>query len=234
MKRTHIRVLLPLLVVGLVVAALPGQHVLQATPERVVPSPPVVPNLDAQLRSFAPQDLVSSLKNPSELQVQALPADLGKTRAYDYIVVSYVAPLVGGDLLVLRNVGGRLELAGTVHAGDDPGLDNGSHLKLVYVDKSGVPAVEIDTPSGDGMNIITTLFRWTGTQLVSLLPRDVVLTNAYFADPQGTGLPEIINPQQCLPSGECNGYWEVYEMKAGEYALAGTSTVDPSGLTPPP
>jgi hypothetical protein len=225
------RFVVPLLFILLVPIA--AEHVLQATQVRSVPPQSVTPSLDAQVQGLAPHDLVQSLANRGDLQVQALPADLDGSGKYDYVIATYVSPLAGGDMLVLRNVGSQLQVVGRLSPNADPGLDNGSRIKLVYVDNSGSPAIEVDTTSADGMNVTVGLLRWTGTQLVSLLPQDTILTNAYFFDPTGTGVPEIVNPEQCLPSGSCNGIWQIYALKNNLYSLVASSTADPSELTPP-
>jgi hypothetical protein len=66
-----------------------------------------------------------------------------------------------------------------------------------------------------------------------MLPNGVSLSNAYLADPGGTGMREVINPPSCDRSGVCTGYYEEYRLSKDEYVLAATSTVDPSGLAPP-
>jgi hypothetical protein len=188
-------------------------------------------NFDSQIRDLAPEDLAQYSGKSGELQIRSLLADLDNTGDYGYLVVAYAAPLVGGDLVVLRNQNGRLQVAGRVKEGEDAGLDTNSRIQLVYVDNSGVPAIEIDTTSADGRNIAVHILRWTGKELESMLPPDTTLANSYFVDPDGTGVLKIVNPQQCLPSGQCNGQWQVFELKASNYVLATTSTEDPGGLT---
>ena len=202
-------------------------HALRARP--VETSSPL-PSIDAQVRGFAPAAVLDFLQKPSDLRVQYLPADLGNTGRYDYIVAAYIAPVAGGKLRVLRNIGGRLEIVGTADPSNRLEIDDQVQLKMVYVGTSSVPVIQVDSVSADGTNVVTSLFRWTGTRLMSMLPPDTSLANVSFTDPQGTGVPQLINPPSCLPSGECSGkLFEVYRLENGTYTLAATSTTNPGG-----
>jgi len=95
-----------------------------------------------------------------------------------------------------------------------------------------VPVVEADSVSANGMYSGMDLYRWIGGKLVSMSSGEG-FSSAHFADPAGTGVPQIIESPDCS-TGKCAGPYNVYQLKEGTYELAATAKSDPSGLLPPP
>jgi hypothetical protein len=218
------------LIVGLF-AALFGVRALRATPP-TTGAP--ISSIDAQVRSFAPTAMVRAAASAGAVQVQYFDADLGNTGKYDYVVAEYQAPAYGAKVVVLRNINGRLQLAGTMSIGDGRDYSDGTLIEPVYVDNSGVPAIEVQSVGVNGQHYGFDLLRWTGTSLVPMFPHSATMEDSYLADPKGTGVPEVVNPPYCDQDG-CTGNFAIYQLKnTGLYALTATSTSDPTGLTPPP
>jgi hypothetical protein len=168
------------------------------------------------------------------IKVDYFPADFDNSGAYDYLVATYDGNGVGVKIRILRNINGKVQLAGVLDPSDSiEFVGFPTTVNLVYIDNSGVPALEIHNLGVDGRHFGFNLLRWTGTRLVSMLPVGASMVDSYFADPLGSGIPEIINPPDC-DLGECEGDFEVYQLRRGRYVRTATSNSDPSGLIPAP
>jgi hypothetical protein len=212
-------------------ALLLGHRALNGTQPMGAPS---LANIDSQVESLAPAAVLRSTKNLGDVQFDYVSADLAGTGAYNYYVASYDLDGGGEKIRILRNINGKVYLAGVLDPSDKVEFVGfPTTVQVVYVDNSGIPAIEIQNLSVDGRHFGFDLLRWTGTGLVSMFPADASMVDSYLADPRGSGIPEVINPPYC-ERGECNGLFEVYELKRGVYVRTATSTSDPSGLIPPP
>jgi hypothetical protein len=210
-------------------ALLLGHRALNGTQSVGAPS---LASIDSQVESLAPVALRSTT-NRGDIRFDYVSADFAGTGAYDYYVASYDLGGGGEKIRVLRNIDGKVYLAGVLDPSDRiEFMGFPATFQLVYVNNSSVPAVAIKNLGVDGRHFGFDLLRWTGAGLVSMFPADASMVDSYFADPWGSGIPEVINPPYC-DRGDCDGYFEVYELRQGAYVRTATSTSDPSGLIPP-
>jgi hypothetical protein len=174
------------------ITVLAGAHC--AVAEESVSTGAMLPVIEAQLNGLVPQVVRLWLKEPTDLEVQYLTADLDGSGADDYVIATFVARGAGGKILVLRNVDGVLEPEATSGPAEQLDIEDDSILRLVHVDNCDAPAIEIDKVSDDGSNVALHLFKWSDGKLTAMPPTGTDTANAYLADPQGTGVPEIVIP----------------------------------------
>jgi hypothetical protein len=213
-------------IVGFLVLILGGRQYLGASNLDTLPS------IDSQMRAFATPGMLHVLQSSSDLQIRSLPADLDGSGKYDYLVALYEAPSYGAKLRLLHESVGQLRLAGSLSQDDNADYSSGSVIELKYVDNSGIPVIEVQSYGVNGRHYSLDLVKWDGSRLVSLLPGDSNFTDAYLSDPEGSGVPEVIEPPYC-EQGKCVGDYRVFRFKNGHYSLISRSATDPSGLIPP-
>lgn len=157
---------------------------------------------DAIVRQFFPQSLIDESEKdaqaggPAPFQDSSfVTAELNGPGNGQFIVAAYTNGF-GGAVRVLRKQNGSAALV------SEPNLRMGgvfSEIDLVDVDNDNKPEVDVSFSSANG-HFSTWLFKWTGTELVSIGPTttrdgDILtqLRSPAFFDLDGDGVLEAVN-----------------------------------------
>lgn len=187
--------------------------------------------LETAVRAFTPQSLVQLAEGPSDtVEVRFTRADLAGSGKFDFVVAAYMVRF-GGRLRVLRQVSGKLQLAGDVEPSDDIDFGNVIQMRLEDIDNDGKPEVVIEN-YGSRTDYGLDVFKWTGHSLVSLLSGDFETENATLEDLNHNGKLAMVVPPNCPdPDAPCKDTFKVYKFDGTQFKLAFTSPDDPTNPT---
>jgi hypothetical protein len=164
------------------------------------------------------------------VSVDYVKADLEGSGSFEYLVAFYsLEEYPGGVLEILKVQNGSL-----LPLFIDSDTTSGARIAIELIDANadGIPEVLVSTSGPSGYTTDSDLYKWTGSELASLIPENGRTTQVSFVDLDGDGRLEMIASPDYLPPDGPNeedgrGSYEIYSLEGGLYKFVRASEFDP-------
>jgi len=186
-----------------------------------------------QLLAIAPQQILNYsqefLPEVDEVHANYLVADLDGSGSFKFVVAFYY---LDGDAEGYLAVGRMQDNKMSLLFVNNELLGGATAtIELIDANGDGIPEIEVEGTGPSGHTRNTELMRWTGSELASLIPKDIDSIQVEFYDLNGDGKLEMIGSPYFMPPVDAQndriGDYEIYELENDIYKLASQSSTNP-------